>query len=63
MFNLEKIAQTNAVTAVTLGLLANLLFKIGLVVTIGGRALAIKTLPGLFAIGGGMAAGLLLIQG
>jgi hypothetical protein len=44
-------------------LLANLLFKIGLVVTIGGRALAIKTLPGLFAIGGGMAAGLLLIQG
>jgi uncharacterized membrane protein (DUF4010 family) len=61
MFNLEKIAQTNAVTAVTLALFANLIFKIGLVVTIGGRRLAIETLPGLFAIGGGMAVGLLLI--
>ncbi len=61
LFNLEKIVQTNAVTAVTLALFANLIFKIGLVITIGGRALAIKTLPGLFAIGGGMAVGLLLI--
>jgi uncharacterized membrane protein (DUF4010 family) len=61
MFNLEKIVEANAVTAVTLALLANLIFKIGLVVTIGGRALAIKTLPGLLAIGGGMIAGLFLI--
>lgn len=61
MFNLEKIAEANAVTAVVLALIANLIFKIGLVISIGGRSLAVKTLPGLLAIGGGLAGGLLLI--
>lgn len=61
MFNLEKISGGEAVIAVTLALLANLVFKIGLVISIGGGKLARHALPGLFAIGGGMAAGLLLI--
>ena len=47
--------------AVTLALGANLLFKIGLVISIGGGKLARHALPGLIAIGGGMAAGLLLV--
>ena len=48
-------------TAVTLALMANLVFKIGLVVSIGGGQLARHALPGLLAIGGGMAVGLLLV--
>ncbi|HXE41041.1 MAG TPA: MgtC/SapB family protein [Azonexus sp.] len=61
LFNLDKISSSEAVVAVTLGLLANLIFKIGLVISIGGGTLARHALPGLFAIGGGMALGLLLV--
>ncbi|MBP8168495.1 MAG: MgtC/SapB family protein [Azonexus sp.] len=61
LFNLEKIARGEAVIAVTLALMANLIFKIGLVLSIGGGRLARHALPGLTAIGGGMAGGLLLI--
>jgi len=61
MFNLDKVVSGNAVIAVTLALLANLVFKIGLVVSIGGGKLARHALPGLLAIGGGMAAGLMII--
>ncbi|UCV16799.1 MgtC/SapB family protein [Quatrionicoccus australiensis] len=61
MFNLEKISSGEAVIAVTLALMANLIFKIGLVISIGGAKLARYALPGLFAIGCGMAGGLLLI--
>ncbi len=61
LFNLEKIARSEAVIAVTLALMANLIFKIGLVLSIGGGRLARHALPGLIAIGGGMAGGLLLI--
>lgn len=61
MFNLEKIPSHEAVIAVTLALLANLVFKIGLVISIGGSKLARHALPGLFAIGGGMIFGLMLV--
>ena len=57
MFNLQKLAGDGAVIAVTLALMANLVFKIGLVLSIGGTNLARHALPGLLAIGGGMAAG------
>lgn len=60
MYNLEKVSSIEAVIAVTLALMANLVFKIGLVISIGGSKLARHALPGLFAIGGGMACGLLL---
>lgn len=60
MFNLDKVVSGDAVIAVTLALLANLVFKIGLVVSIGGSKLARHALPGLFAIGGGMLAGLMI---
>ena len=61
MFNLDKVASGEAVIAVTLALMANLVFKIGLVLSIGGGKLARHALPGLLAIGGGMACGLLLV--
>ncbi len=61
LFNLDKVVSGDAVIGVTLALLANLVFKIGLVVSIGGARLARAALPGLFAIGGGMAAGLMII--
>jgi uncharacterized membrane protein (DUF4010 family) len=61
LFNLETIPGHQAVIAVTLALLANLVFKIGLVISIGGGKLARHALPGLLAIGGGMACGLLLV--
>jgi len=61
MFNLERVLGADAVIAVTLALVANLVFKIGLVVSIGGKALARHALPGLLAIGAGMGVGLLLV--
>jgi uncharacterized membrane protein (DUF4010 family) len=60
LFNLEKISSDEAVVAVTLALIANLIFKIGLVLSIGGKHLTRHALPGLLAIGGGMASGLLI---
>jgi uncharacterized membrane protein (DUF4010 family) len=61
IFNLDKVLATDAVVAVTLALVANLIFKIGLVISIGGKPLARHALPGLIAIGSGMGLGLLLV--
>lgn len=61
LFNLDKVAAAPAVIAVTLALVANLAFKIGLVVSIGGGALTRHALPGLLIIGLGMGAGLLFL--
>ncbi len=61
LFNLEAISSGEAVIAITLALVSNLVFKIGLVVSIGGGKLARHALPGLFAIGGGLALGLLFV--
>ncbi|PKO88374.1 MAG: magnesium transporter MgtC [Betaproteobacteria bacterium HGW-Betaproteobacteria-12] len=61
MFNLERVLHADAVIAVTLALLANLIFKIGLVLSIAGSSLARHALPGLFAIGAGLGIGLLLV--
>jgi uncharacterized membrane protein (DUF4010 family) len=61
MFNLERVLYADAVIAVAIALLANLAFKIGLVISIGGSKLARHALPGLAAIGAGLAGGLLLV--
>jgi uncharacterized membrane protein (DUF4010 family) len=61
MFNLERVLYADAVVAVAIALLANLIFKIGLVLSIGGSNLARHALPGLLAIGSGLAIGLLLV--
>src|SRR5574343_533685 len=61
MFNLDKVAGTEAVIAVTLALVANLIFKIGLVLSIGRGPLARPALPGRLATGAGLGVGLLFI--
>jgi uncharacterized membrane protein (DUF4010 family) len=61
MFGMAKLDAAQTVTAITLATLANLAFKTGLVVVIGGPALARRTLPGLAAVAVGLGGGLLLI--
>jgi len=61
MFNQDKLAADPTVIVITLAVLANLAFKTGLVVSIGGRDLARQALPGLAAIALGLGAGLMLV--
>jgi len=61
MFSMEKLNAAQTITAITLATLSNLAFKTGLVVVIGGAALARRTLPGLAAIAVGLVGGLLLM--
>lgn len=61
LHNLEKLSQFQAVASIALAILSNLAFKIGLVVAVGGKALARQALPGLLAIGAGLGAGLAIL--
>lgn len=61
LHNLGQIQATQAVMAIGLALITNMLFKFGLVVVIGGKPLARQCLPGMAAIVVGMIAGLLLV--
>lgn len=61
MFGMEKLDAAQTVTAITLATLSNLAFKTGLVLVIGGRALARFTLPGFLAIAAGLVGGLFLM--
>lgn len=61
LYNLEKLSQFQAVASIVLAILSNLSFKVGLVVAIGGAALAKRALPGLLAIGGGLGIGLAML--
>jgi uncharacterized membrane protein (DUF4010 family) len=58
LYNLEKLTGAEAVISIALATMSNLAFKLGLVVSIGGAALARRTLPGLVAIGAGLGIGL-----
>ena len=58
LFNAGTLPPADAVTAIALAVLANLCFKTGLVIAIGGGPLTRRTLPGLIAIGAGLAFGL-----
>jgi uncharacterized membrane protein (DUF4010 family) len=59
LFNATQINAAQAVTTITLAILSNLVFKMGLVAVIGGSVLARRTLPGMIAIALGLMAGLL----
>lgn len=61
LFNLEKLAAQQTVISIALAALANLVFKMGLVLAIGGAALGRRALPGLLAIGAGIGAGVLVV--
>ena len=58
LFNLGQLSEQQTVTAIALAVLANLAFKFGMVVFIGGWALARKVSIGFGAIACGMLLGL-----
>jgi uncharacterized membrane protein (DUF4010 family) len=61
LFNLEQLSQQQTVTAIAIALLANLAFKFGMVIFIGGWHLARHVAIGFAAIGVGVVAGLSLV--
>ena len=61
LFNLDKLAAGDTVISIALAVFANLLFKSGLVISIGGKALARRTLPGLGAIAAGLGLGIAIV--
>ncbi len=56
LFNTGTLVERTTVVTIVLAVLANIVFKSGLVLSIGGRTLAGRTLPGLAAIAAGMLA-------
>ena len=58
LFGIEKLSAGEAVTSIALATLANLVFKSGLVIAIGGGGLARRTLPGMAAMAIGIGAAL-----
>jgi len=56
LFSLGKLAAEQTVTAIVLALIANLLFKFGLIVSIGGALLAKRCIWGMGAVAVGAAA-------
>jgi uncharacterized membrane protein (DUF4010 family) len=61
LFSLDKLTAGQAVTSIALAVLSNLVFKAGLVVTLGGWLLARRTLPAMAAVAAGIGLGLLLV--
>ncbi|MDD5403711.1 MAG: MgtC/SapB family protein [Sulfuricella sp.] len=62
LYELDKLQASQAVTAITLAFLANLVFKFGLIATIGSAQLAKRCAIGFAAMGVGMGAGLIWLQ-
>ena len=61
LFNLGQLSEQQTVTAIALAFLSNLAFKFGMVVFIGGSALARQVAAGFGAIACGVLAGLFLL--
>lgn len=57
LFGQGKLAATEATTAILLAMLANLTFKLGIVVSVAGRALALRIVSGFLAVAVGCVAG------
>lgn len=62
LLEMGKLQSSQAVTAITLAFLANLVFKFGLIATIGGAQLAKRCAIGFAAMGVGMGIGLIWLQ-
>lgn len=62
LHNLDQISTAQAVNAITLAFLSNLVFKSGLVLMIGGWQVARHAIAGMGAIGTGMAAAWLIFN-
>mgnify|MGYP001084838219 CR=1 FL=1 len=61
LFNLGNLAGAQAATAILIALLANIGFKAGLTLAIGGGALFRRALPGFLAVAAGSVAGWLIM--
>jgi uncharacterized membrane protein (DUF4010 family) len=61
LFDLGKLPAAEATTAITLALLSNIAFKLGLVAVIGGAALARRCAPAMLACAAGLAGALAFI--
>jgi uncharacterized membrane protein (DUF4010 family) len=61
LYNLDKVTAAQAVTSICLANFSNLAFKTGLVVSIGGMALARRAVPGFAAVAAGVGGALLLV--
>ena len=61
LFELDKLSANNAVTAIAIAFLVNMLLKFGLVFFIGGKSLAKHVLTGFAAMSVGVGLGLLLL--
>lgn len=57
LFGQGKLAAEEATTAILLATLANLVFKLGIVVSVAGRALALRIVSGFLAVAVGCVAG------
>jgi len=62
LLEMGKLQSSQAVTAITLAFLSNLVFKFGLIATIGGAQLAKRCAIGFAAMGVGMGIGLIWLQ-
>lgn len=62
MHGMGKLDALQSVTAITLAVVSNLVFKAGLVLSIGNGGLARRTVPGIVAITVGLLGGLLLMR-
>lgn len=58
LYSLGKLGESPAVIAIGLGMLANLAFKTGLAIVIGGRVLGLRILAGMGAVAVGLALGI-----
>ncbi|RFC37163.1 MAG: Uncharacterized membrane protein, DUF4010 family [Candidatus Nitrotoga sp. LAW] len=61
LFDLNKLSDDQAVIAISLAFLSNMIFKFGLVVFIGGTTLAKHVAAGFLAMGVGVAVGLIIL--
>ncbi|TCV90123.1 MgtC/SapB family protein [Sulfurirhabdus autotrophica] len=61
LFSLEKLNADQVVTAIVIALNANLLFKFGLILFVGGTTMAKRSILGLLAVGVGSSAALYLM--
>lgn len=57
LFSLDRLGGLETVTAIALAVAANLGFKAGMAAAVGGGGLARITLPGMAAVGVGLALG------
>jgi len=60
LFGLGSISETQCVIAIVLALVANMFFKLGLVLVAGGKGLFVRCLPMMLLVAAGLGAGLAL---